>query len=77
MGKLPELFFKKAGTANVNKKARKLFPLVYLLLSVAPIILTSISLFQETTPYKIALLIGVLFFSVYTGVIRRKTLAGM
>ena len=74
IGKLPELFFKKAGTANVNRRALKLFPFTYLLLSALPIALIVISLFQETTVYKVALLASVLAFSVYTGTIRRRVL---
>jgi hypothetical protein len=74
MGKLPELFFRRAGTANVNRRALNLFPVVYLLLSVLPIALTAISFFQEITVYKAALLVGILAFSVYTGIIRRKVL---
>ncbi len=29
IGKLPEFFFKPEGTANVNRKAQKIFPLVF------------------------------------------------
>ncbi len=72
MGKLPELFFRKAGTANVNKRALKLFPLTYLTLSALPTALVIISLLQETTVYKAGLLMAILAFSVYTGIIRRQ-----
>jgi hypothetical protein len=74
MGKLPELFFKQVGTANVNRRALKLFPFVYLLLSALPITLIAISFFQEITVYKVALLAADLAFSVYTGITRRQTL---
>jgi hypothetical protein len=74
IGKLPELFFKKAGTANVNRRALKLFPFTYLLLSALPVALIVISLFQETAVYKVMLLVSVLAFSVYTGTIRRRVL---
>jgi hypothetical protein len=74
IGKLPELFFRQAGTANVNRRALKLFPLVYLLLSALPIALILISLLQEIAVYKFVLLIAVLAFSVCTGIIRRRTL---
>ena len=74
IGKLPELFFKKAGTANVNRRALKLFPFTYLLLSALPVALIVISLFQETAVYKVVLLASVLAFSVYTGIIRRRGL---
>ena len=33
IGKLPELFFRETGTANVNRRALRLFPFAYLLLS--------------------------------------------
>jgi hypothetical protein len=74
MGKLPDLFFKPVGTANVNRRALKLFPIVYLLLSAVPISLTLLSLIQEVLIYKIVLLAAILGFSVYTGLIRRKNL---
>ncbi len=74
MGKLPELFFRKAGTANVNRRALKLFPATYLLLSVLPIVLTVISLLQNITAYKVLLLAAILAFSTYTGLVRRQTL---
>jgi len=74
IGKLPDLFFKQAGTANVNQRALKLFPLVYLLLSALPIALLLVSLFQGITVYALVLLAATLAFSVYTGIIRRKTL---
>jgi hypothetical protein len=74
IGKLPELFFREAGTANVNRKALRLFPFTYLLLSALPLTLIVISSFKETTVYKVVLLASVLAFSVYTGIIRRQTL---
>jgi len=74
MGKLPELFFRQAGTANVNRRALKLFPFAYLLLSALPITLIVISIFQEMATYKVALFTAILVFSLYTGVVRRQTL---
>ena len=74
MGKLPELFFRKAGTANVNRRALKLFPFTYSLLSALPIALIVISFFQGTSVYKVALLTSIIAFSVYTGITRRQTL---
>jgi len=74
MGKLPELFFKKAGTANVNRRALRLFPVTYLLLSVLPAVLTVASLFQNVTLFKALLLAAILAFSVYTGLVRWHTL---
>jgi hypothetical protein len=74
MGKLPELFFSPKTVTNVNRRALRLFPLAYLLLSVLPLILAVVSLLQETTIFKVALFGSVLAFSIYTGIIRRKTL---
>jgi hypothetical protein len=74
MGKLPELFFSPKTVTNVNRRALRLFPLAYLLLSILPLILVAVSLLQGSTIFKIALLVCILAFSVYTGVIRRKTL---
>jgi hypothetical protein len=74
MGKLPELFFRKAGTANVNRRALRLFPVTYLLLSALPTVLTVASLFQNVTLLKALLLAAILAFSVYTGLVRRHTL---
>ena len=74
IGKLPEFFFKKAGTANVNRRALRMFPLVYILLSIVPIVLVVFSLTQALATYKFALLAALLAFSLYTGVVRRKNL---
>lgn len=75
MGKLPSLFFKHERTANVNVKALKLFPWTFLLVSAVPIILFVVSLFQEVTAVRVALLCAVLAFSLYSGIIKRQTLA--
>jgi hypothetical protein len=74
MGKLPELFFSRAGTANVNKKAMKLFPFVYLLMSLLPILLVTISIAQSFAVEKAAVLAGLLVFSFWTGIVRRQNL---
>ena len=74
IGKLPELFFRQAGTANVNRRALKLFPFAYLLLSALPVTLIFISFFHEIAVLNVALLAAVLAFSIYTGVIRRQIL---
>jgi hypothetical protein len=74
LGKLPEFFFKQAGAANVNRKAQKLFPLVFILLSLVPLFLVFFSIIQELVLTKLVLFIAILFFSLYTGTIRRKTL---
>ena len=72
MGKLPELFFKHEGTANVNRRALRIFPFVYVFLSVLPVGLTSVSIIQQFEVFKILLLAGILAFSFITGIIRRK-----
>jgi hypothetical protein len=74
MGKLPELFFKTEGIANVNGKALGIFPYVYILLSVIPVILVAFSIMQELLLYKLVLLAALLGFSIYDGIVRRKTL---
>ena len=74
MGKLPELFFKKGGTANVNRRALKLFRVVYLMLALVPVVALAGSVIQELLLYKVALLAVAIGFSVYTGTIRRATL---
>jgi hypothetical protein len=72
MGKLPGLFFRQKGTANVNRRALRLFPVVYVLLTIIPIIITGFSFLQEASIYKIALIAAILAFSAYTGLVRRK-----
>jgi hypothetical protein len=76
-GKLPELFFKQSGTANVNKRALRVFPFTYLMLSALPAVLVVVSLFQEMSAYKIVLLAAILGFSACTGVARRHTLGSI
>lgn len=75
MGKLPSLFFKREKTANVNVKALKLFPWTFLLMGVVPVVLIAVSLFQEVTVFKVALLCTVLALSLYSGMVKRGTLA--
>jgi hypothetical protein len=74
IGKLPELFFRHGGTANINQKVLKLFPFVYILLSQVPVVLFVFSIIQELLVYKIGFLVALIVFSVYCGVIRRKIL---
>ena len=74
IGKLPALFFSKGGTANVNKRAMRQFPFVYFLLSLVPLVFIVISILESITIIKITLLILLLTFSIYSGVIRRKSL---
>jgi hypothetical protein len=74
MGKLPELFFRLSGTANVNRRALRIFSVTYMILTVVPTILIVISLLQTITIYKIGLLIAILAFSINTAAIRRRSL---
>ena len=74
MGKLPELFFRQKGTANVNRKALRLFPVVFIMLSLVPMFLIIFSVFQEFAIYKIVLLAAILMFTLYSGIVRRKIL---
>jgi hypothetical protein len=74
MGKLPDLFFTKRGTENMNGKALRLFPYVYILLSVVPIVVTAVSLVQQVAVFAVGLLLGLVSFSVLTGIARRKIL---
>ena len=74
IGKLPELFFAKAGTANVNKKAMNLFPFVYLLLSLVPLVLYAVSIIQTMTALKIIALTLLLSISLFSGTVRRKSI---
>ena len=74
IGKLPELFFARAGTANVNKKAMNLFPFVYLLLSLVPLVFYVASVIQAMTVVKIMALAMLVTISLYSGTIRRKAI---
>ena len=76
MGKLPELFFTKTTVENlnINRKALKLFPFVYLLLVVVPLAITAVSIVQHVAIYNFLLFVPLFAFSVLTGTIRRKIL---
>jgi hypothetical protein len=76
MGKLPELFFTKTSieNLNINRKALKLFPFVYFLLSVFPMAITAISIVEHSSIFNILLFVALAAFSVLTGIVRRKIL---
>ena len=76
MGKLPYLFYTKTPmeNLNINRKALKLFPYVYFLLSVVPIVLTVLSIILQFSLYSLILLVALSVFSVLTGIARRKLL---
>ncbi len=73
-GKLFDVFFAKKGTENLNRKALKIFPYVYLLLAVVPIafILVSGLLAQQFSALQLCLVAAILFFSVISGFARRR-----
>ena len=79
MGKLPDLFFTKETieNLNINKKGVKLFPFVYLCLSVVPIIFSAVSIFLHYTIFSAMILIVLIGFSVFTGIVRRKMLINL
>jgi hypothetical protein len=74
MGKLPELFFSPNEVVNANRRALKLFPWTFLLLSVVPLAFIAFSLVQEFTIFKVALLAALAAFSLYSGIMKRKNL---
>lgn len=76
MGKLPDLFFTKTPKEklNMNRKAFKLFPFVYLLLSAVPIAIVAVSIIQQFAIYNLVLLAVLIAFSVLTGILRSKVL---
>ncbi len=71
MGKLPDLFFSNEGIKNLNKKGRRLLPYVFLLLSIVPLAVVSVAMWQEVSVLKAALLVGVAAFSVFSAVAMR------
>ena len=76
MGELPDLFFTKTTVENLNmdRKAIKLFPSVYLLLSAVPIAISAVSIIQHLAIYNLVLFAALVAFSVLTGALRRKML---
>jgi hypothetical protein len=75
IGKMFDVFFTKRGKENVNRKALKLFPFVYVLISVVPIVLVLIAIAEQFTVLKLALLVGLLVFSTVSGLgVARRTL---
>jgi hypothetical protein len=74
-GKLFDLFFTKDGTENVNRKALKLFPYVYLLLAVVPIAFIVVSaLTQQFAILQLSLLVPIVVFSGFSAYARRRNL---
>jgi uncharacterized membrane protein YoaK (UPF0700 family) len=73
-GKLPELFFRRNGTENVDSAGLKLFPFVYLYVGFVPIAAAMYSIIQDYSITKVVLLILLIALALYTGIIRRKML---
>lgn len=72
-GKLSALFFKKGNIGKFNKGVgQKLAPITYGLLTAVPIVLILISIFQDFSAVKIAVLVSLLLISFYSGAVRRK-----
>jgi hypothetical protein len=67
-GKLFDVFFTKRGYENLNRKGRKLFPFVYLLLTFVPIVLVTISIIESLSTFKGALLLTLITFSTASGI---------
>jgi len=76
MGKLPGLFFTKNTIDNLNiiRKALKLLPFVYVLLSAVPIAIAAVSIIQHSAIYSFSLLVALIAFSILTGSLRRNLL---
>jgi hypothetical protein len=73
-GKLPELFFLKSGTENVTNKGLKIFSYYYIALTVLPITVLSYSIIDNFTFEKMAVLMPIIIFSIWSGIVRRKLL---
>ncbi len=72
-GKLSALLFKKGKIEDFSKSLGiKVAPITYGLLTLIPLVLIIISLFQEFTVLKIVVLIFLLLVSFYSGAINRK-----
>jgi hypothetical protein len=67
-GKLFDVFFTKRGYENLNRKGRKLFPFVYLLLTFVPIAIVTISINESLSTFKGALLLTLITFSTASGI---------
>ena len=75
---LTALFFKNGDIKKFNTSiGQKLAPITYGLLTLVPLVLIIISLFQEFTVLKIAILVFLLLVSFYSGAINRKKTCAM
>lgn len=71
-GKLPDLFFYKNGTENVDIMGLRMFPFVYILMSLLPAIMVVISILAQFSVLKIIILILLIIFSLFSGIVRRE-----
>ena len=69
-GKLPELFFFKKGTENVDTKGLKMFPYIFVLMNLVPIALLIFSIINQFTIIKLVVLVLLLGFSILSGLER-------
>jgi hypothetical protein len=67
-GKLFDVFFTKRGNENLNKKARRLFPFVYLIITIVPIAFITLSIIGSISVFKEFLLLMLLIFSAISGI---------
>jgi len=71
-GKLPELFFFEDGTENVDVKGLKMFPYIFVLISLIPIAFLIFSIFNHYTTIKLVVLVLLFGFSIFSGLVRRE-----
>ncbi len=77
-GKLSALLFKKGKIEDFSKSLGiKVAPITYGLLTLIPLVLIIISLFQEFTVLKIVVLVFLLLISFYSGTISRKKICAI
>jgi len=73
-GKLAAALFKQGRIEEFNESiGLRLAPIIYGLLTIFPLIVVLIAIIAEIDFYKIAVLVILLFFSVYSGSISRKS----
>jgi hypothetical protein len=73
-GKLAAALFKQGRIEEFNESiGLRLAPIIYGLLTIFPLIVVIVAIIAEIDFYKIAVLVILLFFSVYSGSISRKS----
>jgi hypothetical protein len=73
-GKLAAALFKQGRIEEFNESiGLRLAPIVYGLLTIFPLVVVLVAIIAEIDFYKIAVLVILLFFSVYSGSISRKS----